>query len=222
VKAALRVILVDGAARMGIELSAEAVDRFATLLSLLQVWGRKINLTTRLEEEEVVVHHFLDSLAGAPFLSAEPEARIIDLGAGAGFPSFPLKFALPRLRITMIESVRKKVSFCREVIRATGSTDIEAVCARGEELGREQRHRGAYDWAVSRALGSSADVLRLAQPFMSHGGHVMVYKGSPERGELEDLSAACGEMGATWRIHGVDVPHLQARRSLIVVSLAGG
>jgi 16S rRNA (guanine527-N7)-methyltransferase len=221
VEAALRAMLVGGASRMGVELDAEAVERFATLLSLLRTWGGKINLTTHLEPREVVVHHFLDSLAGVRLLGEDPDTHIIDLGAGAGFPSFPLKFALPRLRVAMIESVRKKVSFCREVIRATGCTDIEAICARGEDLGRQERHRGAYGWAVSRALGSSADVLKLSLPFLGRGGRVLVYKGAPGQDELDELSAACGAIGADWQRHAVEVPSLEARRSLIVVTLPG-
>lgn len=218
----LRAILVDGAARMGVDLTEEAVARFGTLLSLLQAWGSRINLTSRIEAREIVIHHFLDSLAGALFLSGEPDARVIDLGAGGGFPSFPLKFALPRLRVTMVESARKKVSFCKEVIRATGCAGIEAICVRGEELGRQSGHRGAYGWAVSRALGSAADILRLAHPFLAPAGRLVLYKGSPGQGELDALSTACGKMGASWQLNVVEIPYLDARRSLIVARLASG
>ena len=218
----LRAILVDGASKMGVELDADAVTRFATLLSLLQTWGRRINLTARLEGREIVIHHFLDSLAGFRFLREEPDARVVDLGAGAGFPSFPLKFALTGLRITLVESVRKKVSFCREVIRATGSAGIEAICARGEDVARQGAHRGGYTWAVSRALASSAEVLELAHPFLAPGGSVLIYKGAPGRDELDDLDRSCTKIGAVWRLHEVEVPLIGARRSLVVVRLAGG
>jgi len=220
VESSLRELLVDGASRMGIDLAAEAVSRFEVLLSLLQTWGKKINLTTRLEAREVVIHHFLDSLAGAPLLAEDSGARLVDLGSGAGFPCFPLKFALPRLRVTMIESVRKKVSFCREVIRATGSVEIEALCGRSEEFGREPRHRGAYDWAVSRALGSSAEVLKLALPFIAPGGRIVLYKGVPGTKELEELESACGKLAVSWSLREVTVPYLDARRSLIVLRTA--
>ena len=122
-----------------------------------------------------------------------PEARVVDLGAGAGFPSFPLKFALPGLRVTLVESVRKKVSFCQEVIRATGSAGIEAICGRGEDIARQEAHRGGYAWAVSRALASSAEVLKLAHPFLAPGGSVLIYKGAPGREELDDLDALLRE-----------------------------
>jgi 16S rRNA (guanine527-N7)-methyltransferase len=220
-EADLRAILVDGAARMGVELDAGAVSRFATLLSLLQTWGKRINLTTRLEGREIVVHHFLDSLAGVRLLAATPETRVVDLGAGAGFPSFPLKFALPGLRVTLVESVRKKVSFCREVIRATGSAGIEAICGRGEEIARLEAHRRGYSWAVSRALASSAEVVRLALPFLAPGGSVLIYKGAPGREELDDLERACQKIGAVWQLHEVAVPLIEARRSLVVVRTVG-
>ena len=219
-EAALRGLLVEGASRMGIGLPDDAVARFEILLSLLQTWGRRINLTTRLEAKEIVLHHFLDSLAGVPLLSDASAAKVIDLGAGAGFPSFPLKFALPLLRVTLAESVRKKVAFCREVIRATACADIEAICARGEDLAKHPGHRGAYDWAVSRALGSAAGVLKLAAPLLASGGRVMVYKGAPGRDELAELSDACKKIGADWRLESVEVPHLGASRSLILVRLA--
>lgn len=220
-EAPLREILVEGASRMGIDLDSLAVSRFGTLLSLIQLWGTKINLTAHIAGREVVVHHFLDSLAGIPFLSECPGAKVIDLGAGAGFPSFPLKFAMPNLRITMVESIRKKVSFCREVIRSTACPDIEAVCARSQDLENNERYRGAFDWAVSRALASAAEVVRIAHPFVRPGGAVLLYKGSPEREELNDLSAVCAERGASWKLHEVEIPFLSARRSLILVHLSG-
>jgi 16S rRNA (guanine527-N7)-methyltransferase len=220
VEEASRDLLVEGASRMGVALADEAVSRFGILLALLQTWGSRINLTTRLGEREIVVHHFLDSLVGAGALARAPSARVIDLGAGAGFPSFPLKFALPGLRVTLAESIRKKVAFCREVIRATGCADMEALCARAEDLAHRETHRRAHDWAVSRALGSAADVLRLAVPLLAPGGRLMIYKGAPDRNELDDLARACGAIGAAWSLGEVEVPFLEARRSLILVTLA--
>jgi 16S rRNA (guanine527-N7)-methyltransferase len=217
----VRSILIEGCAAMGITLNQDATSRFETYLSLLQAWGRKINLTTRLEARDVVIHHFLDSLSGVRFISGEGGARVVDLGAGAGLPSFPLKFALPLLRLTLIESVRKKVSFCQEVIRATRSTGIDAVWGRSEELALKSGHRGAYDWAVSRALGQCADVACLALPFLLPGGRILLYKGEPAQGELLSLESLCSHIGATWELYPVVVPHLAARRSLILVRSPG-
>jgi 16S rRNA (guanine527-N7)-methyltransferase len=213
-----RELLVAGASGLEVPLDDTAVDRFSKYLVLLQLWGKKINLTTRLETEEVILYHFLDSLAGVPVLEASPVARIVDLGAGAGLPALPLKFALPGLRVLLVESVRKKVSFCNEAIRATSVSGIEAVWGRGEDLGARPDHHQAYDWAVSRALGSSADVAKLARPFLVPGGRVLLYKGEPDSKELQALEDFCTENGGAWEQRKVSVPGLNAARSLIIVT----
>lgn len=215
-----RDLLVKGADGMGISLPDEAVSRFETYNSLLQLWGRKINLTARLGSREVVTHHFLDSLSGVAFVSVPPGARVIDIGCGAGLPAFPLKFALPGLRVALIDSVRKKIAFCQEVIRATGVFGMAAHWGRGEELGKLPEHRGAYDWAVSRALGQSSDVVKLALPFVAPGGRVLLYKGVPESDELQSLGKLCDQIGASWEIRKAIVPFLEEERSLIVVRTA--
>ena len=217
----IRDLLVGGASRLGVALDDRALARFSTYLNLLQLWGRKINLTTRLEAEDIVIYHFLDSLAGIPILLTNTRGRLVDLGAGAGLPSLPLKFALPDLGITLIDSVRKKVAFCREVIRETGLSDAEAVWGRAEELGSKPEHRNRYQWAVSRALSRSAEVVGMALPLLAKGGKVILYKGDPESDELAELETLCGRIGATWHLHQVSVPFLKGARALVVVTLHG-
>ena len=214
-----RELLVTGASRLGVTLDDAALKRFEIYLTLLQQWGKKINLTTRLEATEAIVYHFLDSLAGAPILAASPTARIVDLGAGAGLPSLPLKFALPGLRTLLVESVRKKVAFCQEVIRSIGMNAVEAVWGRGEEVGAGPEHFQSYQWAVSRALGSSADVARLALPFLAPGGRILLYKGQPDDDELRALDDLCSGRMGSWELRKVAVPNLNGARSLVIVTL---
>lgn len=213
----LKSLLLEGAAKLGVSLDEEAILRFSTYLDLLQLWGRKINLTSRRDSDEIVVYHFLDSLAGAPLLEPTPTSRVVDIGAGSGLPSLPVKFALPGLRVSLVESVRKKVSFCREVVRATGISGVEALWGRGELFGISAEHRGTYDWAVSRAVGQSADVGRIAIPFLLPGGRILLYKGDPAAGELLALETFCREHGADFVLHRVTVPYLKGVRSLIVI-----
>jgi 16S rRNA (guanine527-N7)-methyltransferase len=218
---ALRELLVSGASSMGVELDDTAVVRFSVYLELLQRWGRKINLTSRLAAEEIIVYHFLDSLAGVQIVTASPRGRMVDLGAGAGLPSLPLKFALPSLRLLLVESVRKKVAFCQEVIRSVGTADVEALWARGEDLCSRPEHSHGYDWAVSRALGRSAEVAKLALPFLAPGGSIILYKGEPDPQELGEMAVLCDGLGAAWEVRPIDIPHLEAARSLIVIRLSG-
>ena len=213
----LRETLTAGASAMGVSLDDVAVMRFSIYLALLQQWGRKINLTTRLEAEEAIVYHFLDSLAGAQVLAACTQSRVVDLGTGAGFPALPLKFALPRLRVTLVESVRKKVAFCQEVVRATRSADVRVVWGRGERVGIDREHHQAFDWAVSRALGPAADVARLALPFLAPGGRILLYKGAPDAKELQEIDAFCRDHRAAADLRRVSVPGLKGARCLITI-----
>jgi 16S rRNA (guanine527-N7)-methyltransferase len=213
----LRETLVDGANRLGIALGSEALARFETYLALLQQWGRKINLTSRLEAEEVVTHHFLDSLAGVPLLAPTPAAGVVDIGTGAGLPGFPLKFALPGLRVTLIDSVRKKVAFCQEVIRATGVSGVDAAWGRAEDLVRERGRGNGYDWVVSRALAQAADIVKLGLPYLAPGGRLLLYKGRPDERELEALEALCAKLGASLEVRAAIVPFLDEARSLLII-----
>lgn len=211
--------LLAGAAKMGVTLDTTALQRFSAYLTLLQQWGKKINLTTRLDADEIITYHFLDSLAGVPTLALTPTAKVVDIGTGAGLPGIALKFALPDLRLLLLESVRKKVNFCQTVIRTVGISDAAALWGRGEEVGVAPLYHGAYDWAVSRALGAAADVARLARPFLTEGGRVLLYKGAPEPEELRALDIFCQEHGASWSIQTTVVPHLRGARSLILLAL---
>ncbi len=217
----LRDLLIEGARRLGATLQGDAVERFATYLSLLQRWGGKINLTSRLGSREIVSHHFLDSLAGARQFTETRGTRVIDLGAGAGLPAFPLKFAIPELQITLVDSVRKKIAFCQEVIRATSVLGMSAVWGRAEEFAKAPEHRSGYHWVVSRALGQAADVVNLALPFLVPGGRVLLYKGSPDGAEVRALDQLCERIGAGWELQQVEVPSLDEGRSLILVKIAG-
>lgn len=214
----LRELLTSGASRLGVDLDDVAVSRFSTYLMLLQRWGRKINLTTLLTGEEIVVHHFLDALAGVAILAASPHDRLVDLGAGAGFPSLPLKFALPALQPLLIESVRKKVSFCREVIRSVAVDNVQVVWGRAEDLGSRPEFSHRFDWAASRALGRSGDVAKMALPFLAPEGRIMIYKGEPKADELQELDAFCDREGMIWRAHPVAVPFLAGSRCLIEIA----
>lgn len=215
-------LLTAGAAELGVFLDDSALSRFSVYLALLQQWGRKINLTTRLGSEEIVIYHFLDSLAGAPLLAESAGDTVVDLGSGAGLPSLPLKFALPSLRMLLVESVHKKVAFCQEVVRATGVANVTVAWGRGEAIGATPPHHRAYDWAVSRALGHGATVAELALPFLAPGGQILLYKGRPDPDELQGIDAFCARHGARREMRTVAVPHLDGVRSLITIRLPKG
>jgi 16S rRNA (guanine527-N7)-methyltransferase len=213
----LRDLLVGGAGTLGVHLTDEAVGRFSTYLDLLQTWGARINLTSRLEAQDIVVYHFLDSLSGAQWLVGSPGVRVIDIGTGAGMPAIPLKIVRPDLEVIMIDGTRKKALFCQEAIKELGLTGAEALWGRAEELGRKPEHRGRYRWAVCRAVGQSSEIASLALPFLDDKGALLLYKGNPEQKELDALAALCRRKHAVMENHPAEVPHLVGARTHLIV-----
>jgi len=211
-------MLVDGGRRLGVELDAESVALFDSYAELLRKWGKKMNLSSRLGMSEIVLYHFLDSLAGYRLLAGAGEGALIDIGAGAGFPALPLKICLPGLAVSLVDSSNKKVSFCREAVRHLGLADVEIVHARGEELAKMPAWTGQFDWAVARALAPALKAARLCLPFLKPGGRLLLYKGKAGEDEILPLREEMDQVGAAVEVRDVQVPFLDASRSLVVVT----
>ncbi len=170
----LNKLLIEGADRLGVSLSALQSDSFARYLSELLKWNAKVNLTAIDDPREVVIKHFLDSLSLCALLPAGP-FRAADIGSGAGFPGLALKIARPDMELTLIEPARKKATFLRHIIRLLGLTGVSVVDARVENLGPE--HIGRYDAVFSRAFKEPGELLPLARPLIAHNGIVVLSLG---------------------------------------------
>ncbi len=153
-------------------------------LAELERWNRRINLTGSRGAQEVVVAHFLDSLAGLTALApplAEPgrvPIRTVDIGTGAGFPGLPLKLYCPSWTVTLIEATKKKAAFLHHLVALLGLTGVEVVAERAEQVGLDPRHAGAYDLALVRALGPTDLAAGLARPLLGARGRLLLYRGS--------------------------------------------
>lgn len=160
--AATTARLQAGAAGLGVPLDDDQLARFARYLQLLLSWNRKINLTAITEPTDVVDRHFLDSLSVAPLLTGLQ--TLVDVGSGAGFPGVALAVALPSLRVTCVESIRKKTAFL-ETLRVELAPHLEVLCSRAEALGPR-----TFDAAVSRATWDPSEWLAHGAPLVSPGG----------------------------------------------------
>ena len=155
-------------------LTDEACDKFVAYYDLLIDWNTRMNLTAITEPNEVVKKHFYDSLAALPYLS--DGAKVADVGTGAGFPAIPLLIMNPTLRITLVDSLQKRLTFLEEVLK-TLDLRAEIVHARAEDFGRDPKYRGAFDATVSRAVASLPVLLELTVPLLRVGGKAYCYKG---------------------------------------------
>lgn len=155
-------------------LTDEACDKFIAYYDLLIDWNTRMNLTAITEPEDVVKKHFYDSLAALPYL--ENGVKVADVGTGAGFPAIPLLIMNPTLRITLVDSLQKRITFLEEVLKTLGLS-AECVHARAEDFGRDPKYRGSYDATVSRAVAALPVLLELTVPLLRVGGKAYCYKG---------------------------------------------
>ncbi len=179
-------ILIKGAEKLGVQLTSGQVSLFLEYLEKIKFWNEKINLTGTGGEEQIVVNHFLDSITVVPFVSEG--SKLLDIGSGAGFPGIPLKIVRPSLEITLLDSVRKKVFFMRDVIRGLGLKGIKAVSGRAEDI-IDEVPRAYFDFVVSRALGNIEKLIELGIPYLRGGGEIILMrgkKGIEEWSEIRD------------------------------------
>lgn len=201
----------SAAAALGVTLSVEAADQMGLHGDLLLEWNRKVNLTRITDPAEVAVKHFADALAPAPFLPTE--ARMLDIGAGGGFPGLPLAVVMPGLRVTLIDAGRKKVSFMQHVIRTLGLPNAAARHVRAEALAGED-----FDLVVCRALADLPEILRLARPLVRPGGRIIALKARLAQEESALLGTLEGE-GVLVTVRKYALPFLGDPRTLITLTL---
>jgi 16S rRNA (guanine527-N7)-methyltransferase len=206
----------------GISLLPAQIQAFQAYTDILMEWNRRFNLTAIGDPKAVQVKHFLDSLSCLKVMRLEQGTRVIDIGTGAGFPGLPLKIAVPRIRLTLIESAGKKAEFCRTVVEHLGLRDVEVVHARAEEAGRDPAHREHYDWSVARAVAELSVLAEYLLPLVKVGGYALAQKG--ESGPAE-AHAAAGSLrllgGAVEKIIPVELPGISETRYLVVVKKTG-
>lgn len=169
-----------------IPFSSEQQEQFVTYYKMLVEKNKVMNLTAITEFDEVLDKHFLDSIALARYVDLTTSISLIDLGTGAGFPGMPLKIMFPNLKVTLADSLNKRIVFLDEVIGELGLTDIQTVHARAEDLAHNSDYRERYDYCVSRAVANLSSLSEYCLPFVRIGGTFISYKS----GEIEEELAA--------------------------------
>ena len=198
--------LADGAEALGVALDLKQRQALLALMAELLEWNGRFNLTAITEAEEVVDKHLLDSLAVLPRLKG---LRIADIGSGAGFPGLPLAIANPGRRYTLVESTGKKAGFLQHAAGKLALQNVEVFHGRAEAL--KPRQGQSFDGAISRALGSLAEFIRVAGQLLARDGRLYAMKGKAPEQELKALPAG-------WKllnVHPIRVPGLEAERCLV-------
>ena len=178
--------------QFSIKIEDSQIIKFYEYYEILVEWNKVMNLTAITEQNEVITKHFVDSLAlikSVEEISLNPY-RIIDIGNGAGFPGIPLKIAFPQLKVTLMDSLNKRVKFLNEVIEKLDLKEIQAVHSRAEDLGREKEYREKYDLSVSRAVANLSTLSEYCMPFVKPGGFFISYKSGKIEEELTSAKHA--------------------------------
>jgi 16S rRNA (guanine527-N7)-methyltransferase len=182
-----RELLLAGARELGLFLTLEQVNSFFIYAAELRKWNRRINLTSITDERDVMIKHFLDSLAYLKGFAPAPGFRLLDMGSGAGFPAIPLKIACPDLSITLVESVKKKASFLRHILRTLPLDQAEVKDVRVEELPESLKR--SYDAITARAFADIRSAVIVGSPFLKPGGVIVLSRGVEENNEKQILDS---------------------------------
>ena len=202
------------ALQSGIELDQTALDRFDTYAELLVEWNGKMNLTAITEPEEIEVKHFLDCLMLPKYFDLSNTKTVIDVGAGAGFPSVPLLIYNPDLCLTTIDAINKRLTFLDTAIHAIG-LEANLVHARAEDSGQDKNYREMFDLATARAVAPMNVLAEYCLPFVKVGGYFVALKGSND--DTEQAKDAIVTLGGevvsnvSYKLNGTEP------RSIVVV-----
>ena len=188
-----------------IHLSKEQSEHFLKYYELMVEWNSFMNLTAITDFDEVCKKHFIDSLSLikakkeiSDFLNLDiekDEISIIDVGTGAGFPGIPLKIAFPKLHVTLLDSLNKRVKFLNEVINQLGLQNIDAIHGRAEDFAKNENYRNAFDICVSRAVANMSTLSEYCLPFVKIGGLFIPFKSEKTTKELVNANNALKILG---------------------------
>ena len=211
--------LAKAAAEYGISLSDTQMAQYNRYFELLVEWNEKINLTAITEPKEVAIKHIIDSITAYDKKIFQKGTTVIDVGTGAGFPGLPLKIFCPEIKLTLMDSLNKRIKFLQTVVEELGLKDVDCVHARAEEGARNKKYREAFDIAVSRAVARLPILCEYCLPFVKKGGHFIALKGMQYNDEVEEAVKAIKVMGGSHtEIRPVKLPELDDKRAVITIT----
>lgn len=187
--------LTAGCEKIGVSLSKEQLDQFIKYYELLVEWNSFMNLTAITEFDEVVTKHFVDSVSLIKAIDLDRPLSVIDVGTGAGFPGIPLKIAFPELKITLLDSLNKRIKFLNEVIDQLNLKEIKAIHGRAEDAAKSADLRENFDLCVSRAVANLSTLSEYCLPFVKVGGMFISYKSEKITEEMKTAKKAISVLG---------------------------
>ena len=198
--------LKDNFTANGITIDDEGIDKFVDYYKMLVKYNEHINLTAITEWQDVVIKHFVDSLGLVHVFKGFTDMRddlggkaLADVGTGAGFPGIPLKIAVPGIKLTLIDSLKKRIDFLEAVVRELDLKDVTCIHGRVEDLAHDDTYREQFDVVTSRAVASFNVLCEYCIPFVRKGGFFFPYKAEKTEEEIKAGETACNMLGGKIR-----------------------
>lgn len=198
-----------------IELNDNQVSQFETYYNFLIEENKKYNLTAITNPEDVVLKHFIDSVL--PYKKIQKNSSVVDIGTGAGFPGLPLKILRPDLKLTLVDSLQKRVNFLNQLLSLLNIKDVETVHARAEDFIKTKREK--FDIAISRAVAAIPTLAEYLIPFVKVGGEILMYKSANLDEELKLGQKAIQVLGAKQdTILNFSLKEIESERKILILS----
>ena len=198
------------------ELTEKMQQQFEDYMRELLEWNEKINLTAITEEDDIILKHFVDSLTISNYI--EKGQSVVDVGTGAGFPGIPLKIAREDVKVTLVDSLNKRIIFLKEVIQKLGLQKVETLHFRAEEFGQNKKYRESFDVATSRAVANLSTLVEYLLPLVKVGGICICMKGSEIEEELENSKKAIQVLGGKIeKVEEFTLPESDIKRNIVII-----
>lgn len=203
---------------LGISLSDKQIEQFLNYYELLVEWNSFMNLTAITDFDEVILKHFVDSISLCKYISFQHGDTLIDIGTGAGFPGIPIKIICPDCKITLLDSLNKRINFLNTVIKQLHLIDIITIHGRAEDIAKTKEHRENYNYAISRAVANLSTLSELCIPFVKQNGYFISYKSEKGNEELLEAKNAIEILGGSVdKQISYQLPDSDLSRNLILI-----
>lgn len=201
----------------GIDLTDNQIQQFRTYLQLLVEWNEKMNLTAITDLEGVYLKHFYDSISTAFYFDFTKVTTVCDVGAGAGFPSIPIKICYPHLHITIVDSLNKRITFLEHLSESLTLTNTQFIHARAEEFGQNNTYRESFDVVTARAVARLSVLTELCVPLVKPKGQFVALKAAAGAEELQDAKKAIHVLGVELKqAYEFELPTENSERTLYI------
>lgn len=218
----IQTVFAERLAGHGISITDQQMQQFETYFKELVSWNEKMNLTGITEREQVYTKHFYDSASLSFFLDMNKASTLADIGSGAGFPSIPLKILFPHLKVTIVDSLNKRIQFLNHLVEQLGLSAVECLHGRAEDVARQFKYRDQFDVVTARAVARLCVLNEFCLPFVKVGGTFAAMKGTDLTDEIKEAERSFKELrGKVQRVEHFKLPVEDSDRHIVLVQKTG-